>query len=313
MSFDLIKKYLVLLGGAGLLVGCVGEVDMPYPTYPDRYVLNGILNPDSVISVTLRKTLPPLSDRTEYSLVENARILCYYNGQRLGVLTYQKNGRYELPEMHPKAGGVYRIEAITEELTLSATDTVPVDLPFEVKVVPYEIRNPNGNPDIHLNFPDLDKRKKHVWLSFTNKLLERASGDTTRFLKDLYDLLQSVSPYLDDFNAEHWSGNLVNIYPYMSRIKPEFLGKGAVIFSYYTYPAAYKQPGTQLVLNVSSVSQAYDRYIKTAITALSNRLVNSNGALNNPFYEPTNVYSNVQNGLGILGSVNNRQHILVQN
>ncbi len=72
-------------------------------------------------------------------------------------------------------------------------------------------------------------------------------------------------------------------------------------------------PGTQLVLNVSNVSQAYDRYIKTAITAISNRLVNNNGALNNPFYEPTNVYSNVQNGLGILGAVNNRQHILVEN
>lgn len=313
MSFDLIKKYLVLLGCAGLLVGCVGEVDMPYPTYPDRYVLNGILNPDSVISVTLRKTLPPLSDRTEYSPVENARILCYYNGQRLGVLTYQKNGRYELPETHPKAGGVYRIEAITEELTLSATDTVPINIPFELKVLPYEIRNPNGNPDIHLNFPDLDEGKKQVWLSFTNKLLERASGDTTRFLKDSYDLLQSVSPYLDDFNAERWPGDLVNRYPYMSRIKPEFLGNGAVIFSYSTYPAAYKRPGTQLALNVSSVSQAYDRYIKTAITALSNRLVNSNGKLNNPFYEPTNVYSNVQNGLGILGAVNNRQHILVQN
>lgn len=313
MSFDLIKKYLLLLGGAGLFVGCVGEVDMPYPTYSDRYVLNGILNPDSIISVTLRKTLPPLSDRTEYSPVENARILCFHNGQRLGMLTYQKDGRYELPETHPKAGGIYRIEATTEELTLSATDTVPVDLLYKIGGVPYQITSPHRNPDLNITFPELSQITKYVWLSFVNRLSERVIGDTTRYFIDTYGAVASISPYLDDFNASRRDNDLRNIYSYMARIKPSALGQARIVFSPLSYTGAYMLPGTQLVLNVSNVSQAYDRYIKTAITAISNRLVNNNGALNNPFYEPTNVYSNVQNGLGILGAVNNRQHILVEN
>jgi hypothetical protein len=67
-----------------------------------------------------------------------------------------------------------------------------------------------------------------------------------------------------------------------------------------------------LYLYVMNVSRAYDRYMKTAITAIKNRFADDDGGLNNPFYEPINVYSNVENGLGILGSVNARRKVLVE-
>lgn len=55
----------------------------------------------------------------------------------------------------------------------------------------------------------------------------------------------------------------------------------------------------QAFVYVYTMSDAYDSYLKSAINAYQNRLFDSSGAISNPFAEPTPVYSNIKNGLGI--------------
>ncbi len=312
--FDSIRKVLFWIGSGILFTACMEDVDLPYPPYVERYVLNGVLNPDSIISITLRKTLPPLSDdSTGYVPIANAKVLCYRNGLLLGPMVYRDNSRYEFPETQPEAGGVYRIEATVENTTLSATDTVPTSISYKLGGLPYKITSQYRNPDLDLTFLELTPGTKYVWLSFINRLSERDFGDTVDNFRNVNGIVGSISPYLDDFNATRQDGGVLQVYSFMARIKPSALGQGTLVFAPLSFTGAYRRPGTRLTLHVSNFSQAYDRYLKTAITALDNPLINYNGVLNNPFYEPINVYSNVQNGLGILGAVNDRSQVIIQN
>jgi hypothetical protein len=308
-----IKISLGLLCITLALISCLGEVNIPYPTYPEQVVLNGILNPDSIISISLHKTLPPLSSDTVYPPVTNAHVRCYENGRLLGELPATKPGKYELDGIKPKPGHAYRVEAEVNGLIVSATDTVPEFLPFTMEIKPYAIRNPNGNPDIHLTWGQPSNREQFIWFSNSGVEYARISfTDTTRYFKEILVGIFSASPYLDDFNATREPGDLLKSYDYIARVVPAQVGKGSVVFSFYVQAAAFRSPGAGLYLYVMNVSRAYDRYMKTAITAIKNRFADDDGGLNNPFYEPINVYSNVENGLGILGSVNARRKVLVE-
>lgn len=312
MSFDLIKKGVKFIFCAVLLSSCVGELNIPYPVYEEQFVLNGILNPDSLISITLRKTQPPLSTNTVLPVVQNAIVHCYENGQLLGKLEHTDNGNYVLPMKYPKQGNTYTIQAEVGTITLSATDTVPDFIPFEIEVVPYQIKNPNGNPDLHLTWTDPMAGEHFVWLGYIGLERYQRLSDGTYSLRETFGGVLSASPFLDDFNSSSSPGDLINAYSYLARILPAFVGKQTIVFSFHTQASAFKVPGGRLDLSVNQVSRAYDRYIKTAITAANNRLVKDDGGLNNPFYEPINVYSNVKNGLGFFGAVNSRRQVIFE-
>lgn len=238
---------------------------------------------------------------------------CYEDGRLLGELHTTEPGQYELDGIRPKPGHAYRIEAEVDGLTVSATDTVPEFLPFTMEIKPYEIKNPNGNPDIHLTWAQPSSGEQFIW--FTNAGIAYTRiwfTDTTRYFRERGAGILSASPYLDDFNASREVGDLLKSYYMFARILPAQVGQGTVISAYGNQPYTYQYPGAGLYLYVMNVSRAYDRYMKTSITAIKNRFVDDDGGLNNPFYEPINVYSNVENGLGILGSVNARKRVLVE-
>jgi hypothetical protein len=310
----LFQKVPVLLCVALALAACLGEVDIPYPTYPEQIVLNGILNPDSALSISLYKTLPPLSADTVYPPVGNARVRCYENGRLLGELHATEPGQYALDGIRPKPGLAYRIEAEVDGLTVSATDTVPEFLPFTMEIKPYAIKNPNGNPDIHLTWEQPLNGEQFIWFTNTGIAYTRIwFTDTTRYFRERGAGILSASPYLDEFNASPLEpGAILNSYYLLARVIPAQVGQGTVISAYGNQPYNYQHPGAGLYLYVMNVSRAYDRYMKTVILAIKNRFVGDNDRLNNPFYEPINVYSNVENGLGILGSVNARKRVLVE-
>ena len=307
MRFGLSKKGLFLLLG---VVSCVSEVELPYPVSPTEYVLNGILNPDSVISLTLHQTLPPLAADSVYPAVADARVRCYENGETLGELTYRGQGRYELPATYPKPGGIYRVEAQVGALTLSAQDTVPPMVPFTLEITDRQPQNPNSNPNLLLTIPPDGGQERFVWISLSSVRYYRAWGSPTRELRGGFQSPLSASPYLDHFNAQQeFDRNLKNYRP-LARLDPAFGGQKTVVFTVFNGIRALKEVGERLDLHVMQVSRSHDRYIKSVVVAFNNRLVDEDGGFYNPFGESTNTYSNVTNGLGFFGAMQSRKVVL---
>ncbi|WP_247237934.1 DUF4249 domain-containing protein [Telluribacter sp. SYSU D00476] len=313
MSLGLSKKSLfLLLGTVAVLSSCVSEVDIPYPVTEQEYVLNGILNPDSTIRISLHKTLPPLSADKTYPAVEEATVVCYEDGQRLGELIYKGMGHYELPQTYPTPGRAYKIEAHIGDRTLTASDTVPQPAAFTLKKVKTRGKNPNNNPDLYLTLSEGSSKESVTWLSISGIEYYSAGYQAPRVLRSRNYLPLSVSAYLDDFNASRESDYNLKSYSPLARVKPGFGRDVEVVFTVFNSISALNEPGEKLDLHVLQASRSYDRYIKSAIVAMENRLVDEDGGLNNPFYEPSNTYSNITNGLGFFGAVLDQKRAIVE-
>ncbi|RDB05458.1 DUF4249 family protein [Runella aurantiaca] len=285
------SKMILLFMTASILTGCIRNIDIPYPDYKPQKVLMGTLEPNKPISIRLSNTLPVTSTDTVYPPITNAKVLCFEDGILLGELSHQKDGIYSL-EKTPKSKSIYKIQASIDSEMITATDTMPSPINFSVELTKDNLQNVNYNPDFKLEIQR--ESKSYNWFSIT---YYRASPPVIVRPQPFF----SESVYLDLFNSSK-SLNGKTLHGFNIRIKPEYIGKLAI----EGVPGNQFNKDSSLYVQFLDVSYSYDRYLKTAIVAWENRVSNNEGGLNNPFYEPVTIYSNVTGGIGILGSVQTR-------
>jgi Domain of unknown function (DUF4249) len=287
-----IKKLLVSIIFA--LWGCAKEVSLPYPEGSSQIVLNGILQPDSTIKISLSRTLSVVATDSAYPFVSDAKVNCFENGKWIGTLTHLAKGVYSLP-VYPKQNAVYGIEVIHESTTLTAQDTMPPLRTFKIEIGKPNPANYNENPDMRLFC--YRNKPNYTWLAALYKY--RWSNNT----KTNSAVVASNSPFLDTFNS-YRSLNGSRTFGTNVRIKPEFIGDITIDFTVTNQAfSAVKDKGDVFYIEIAEVSHQYDKYLKSAILAYENRPVDFDGRLNNPFAEPVAVYSNIKNGLGIFGAM----------
>ncbi len=286
------NKMMLLFMMTSILTGCIRNIDIPYPDYKPQKVLIGTLEPNKPISIRLSNTLPVTSIDTVYPPITNAKVLCYEDGILLGELSHQKDGIYTL-EKTPKSKSIYKIQASVDSETITATDTMPSPINFSVELTKDNLQNINYNPDFKLEIQR--ESKSYNWFSIT---YYRSRQSILGLFSQPFD---SESIYLDTFNASK-SPNGKTSHGFNIRVKPDYKGKITI----EGVPVNQFAKDSSLYVQFLDVSYSYDRYLKTAIVAWENRVSNNEGGLNNPFYEPITIYSNVTGGIGILGSVQTR-------
>lgn len=285
------NKIALLLMVFLTLIGCIRNVDIPYPDYKPQNVLIGTLELNKPISIRLGNTLPVTSSDTVYPPITNAKVLCYEDGILLGELLHQNEGIYTL-EKKPKSKSIYKIQASINSKLITAIDTMPSPIDFDVELTKDNTKNVNYNPDLKI---EINREKKsYSWFSIT---YYRVSPPIIVRPQPFF----SESIYLDLFNSSK-SSNGKTLHGFNIRVNPDYIGKLTI----EGVPGNQFAKDSSLYVQFLDVSYNYDRYLKTAILAWQNRVSNNEGGLNNPFYEPVTIYSNVTGGIGILGSVQTR-------
>lgn len=276
------------------LASCVKSLDIAPPAHISQNVLVGVLHPDSSIKIRIFKTLPSISKENNYEGINNLVVNIFEDKNQKIVLKSTGNGYYST-NIKPKAGHFYAIEAIiSENNILTAQDSIPI---FELPLIQLTKPNPdnyNSNPDVI--FTKNTNRQPYYWFSL-NFSKKNINSPLT---------ILSDSPYLDIFNSKINNIDGRRDYEVITRIKPDMpLGKEiriGFVNSIKDTDAAY--------LYISCLSSNYDKYLKTAITAYQNSLVDNAGDLKNPFGDFLPVYSNVKNGLGIFVGYNSKKVLL---
>lgn len=123
-NWPIMKQFFVLFILAIFLFSCSKEIDFKESRIEKKLVLNGLICPDSLISVHLSQVINILSD--EIVLVDNATVSLFCNGKFVEVLDYYNNGIYKSKTVYPQPDSTYTITAEAEGYpAISATDTVP--------------------------------------------------------------------------------------------------------------------------------------------------------------------------------------------
>ncbi|MEK6481782.1 DUF4249 domain-containing protein [Catalinimonas sp. 4WD22] len=302
-----------------LAVSCTKELDLPYPQAEDQLVLNGILHPDSLIKVSVTKTLPVHSFGNDYPLVKDATVRMYEDDELLGELIFQ-DSLYVL-DYYPKAGSEYRVEVAVEDYPeVRASDIIP-DLPDATACIRPDTTYVWGNASIQVDIQDKAQESNFYWFytvntSYTIRQCEFIDRDfvCTEVDPPLVSVVkpnyyQSYSSVPDRFNAfvDNTSGGITE-YEFYIRIDDVSLDGLPITFdvaSYIYQPEPEPRWETYRDVHILSTSRHYDRYLKSSVIYALNQEYNDDDDIGfKPFVASSEVYSNIENGMGIFAAYN---------
>ena len=255
----------------------------------EKLCLNCILNPDSTVKASLSLS-QSISEEQTFTKINNARVELVTNGQTV-TLRNSGDGLYSLGSK-PAAGAVYEIRANVQGYPLLKA-TTKVSLKPDASVI---LTNPVVNENIEI-------------YSYTaNVTINDLLGINRYWFYDVYYLLipqvKSVtfrtgyanidSPLMDDFNkVTDATEPLGYRYEYYLRIK-DTNNDGQQLAFNIGFWDTWKNEDYDMY-HIMDVDEHYDKYLKSVIK----QKMNENNVL---FSEPVQIYTNIENGLGIFGS-----------
>lgn len=265
-------------------VSCIEDVQLETKHVP-RLCLNCVLNPDAseiVASLSLSKNI---NSTEELYSVNDADIVLYEDKKLAGEFTQKDGGKYVL-EFTPIHGKTYYIEVISEEYGSVYASTVIPQKP----IVSYD-KDTIGLDEYNLLKYDLNVKiydnygKNNYWI-YSSGISDgmRESGGGGVVLN---------APFADTFNRRfEVETKFGYVYYYHIRLTDEGFDGSVLNF---TIPDLV--PSNQYRAKIIiSADKHYDRYLKSSILA---RLSEEQEL---PFYEPVQIYSNIENGYGVFGS-----------
>lgn len=306
-----------------IIHSCEKELDYNDLDFQPRMVLNSLIYQDSIISVNVATTKSILEADTVLTFLENAEVKLYADDIYIETLIYDSLGMYH-STIRVHAGTNYRIEA-------SAND-------IETAMASFDFDNMASFELININYQVVDT---------TLSIDEPIEADTNLlFVRLEFDMVFTDNAGEENYYDFASFGSIYSLTQYISFLDTSFLeskilseGSSLNFYfrNYYDYDKyysdgcsshnGYKQNcfitdelfngkevsfelGTSFYTdNLDSVEIAllsypfdYVHFHETGYRYLN--------VMDNPFSQPINVYSNVENGLGIVCAVSRNRQII---
>jgi hypothetical protein len=301
-----------------LLISCTQELDFPFPQGKEQLVLNSILHPDSTIKVSLTKTLPMGTTRSDFSVVGNAEIYLYEDDVFIGSPTFQ-DSVYML-DYWPKVGKEYSIEVeVPGFATLRAADMIP-DVPVVKACIMADSIYSYFNASIVVDIMDQAMQENFYWLYTTTDYYDYRNcegfyipdncldcvADCADVITSRDDYYLSYSSLPDRFNGfvDNTSGGVTQ-YDLFMRFDDKSEDGQSLSFKIASHDNIGKDIKRFTDVHIISASANYDKYLKSTVTYFLNKSNYSDKDTPfKPFSEITQTYSNVENGAGIFAAYN---------
>lgn len=291
---------------------CELVIDVDQPPFKPSIVLGSFIGPDTTVTVLLSEDRDILSRSNAFDPITGATVQ-FFEGERFigeleeiesSELLDQAQGFYQLI-YRPTPGAVYRIEVQKDGFTgVQASDQVPSEIP-QFEVVNLELGEfYDSEIDLRImDQPGRDYYEVRVYLSVTEVIEASSSGATGEWTidsvrRDTYP----IDIYTDNIAVEEH-----NISIFSDRL---FDGRSYELdFEAYVDVSGQREPRIErnpvLTVEVRRVSEAYYNYINSS--ALQSWIEGD------PFAEPVQAFSNVENGRGVFGSyVSSRQDFPIE-
>tara|TARA_B110000046_G_scaffold101001_1_gene108453 strand:+ start:16972 stop:17883 length:912 start_codon:yes stop_codon:yes gene_type:complete len=275
------------------LTNCTKEIDFDAQEIAPRIVVNSLFTNDSVWAANISRSVGVL-DTISYTSIDNASVVIYDgNANLVTTLTHQGDGLYtSLNGASPLANESYTIEVIAPGYTtVNATNAIPAAVPiYEIDTVSSTNNNDQTILETTINFQDPPEADNYYMVEVLVKgtWIDEWEEDTIEFREPLEISCNDLNiETINSFN----SGGFENTYLYIMLKDQNFNGEDySLTFSVINY-AELKDMELFGEIRLVNTSEAYFNYLKSF-----NMYQNT---INNPFATPVQVYSNVNNGMGI--------------
>lgn len=276
------RYFLILFSIPLAFASCEKDLETKVVVSP-KLCFNCILNPDSLIhgSLSLSRSI---SEDKSFVKIDDATIELKKDGQIVGVMQNTGNGIYQL-NIKPVSGSLYELSITAEGFPLlRASTTVPEKPP-----VSYRLDNPK--------YQDHGPYMSYYTYRITYSIQDQPGANRywhykMRYVYEngFYWLFFDInSTIIDDFNKITDSSQKYGYYYiYYLRINDLQADGKTLTFTDLSYDKD--------VVYFMDVDEHYDKYLKSTI---KQRINDGDNLL---FNEPVQIYTNIENGLGIFGS-----------
>jgi hypothetical protein len=334
-----LSKYLFLAFLLILVDSCHKELDYDDLNFKPQIVINGLIYQDSLIEVNVARTKSIIEHSEILPFLDNAEVKLFENDVYVEDLIYDSLGMYHSTN-RAKANTNYRLEARTNQInTATARFSLKELTDFALSNISYEIIDTTVSfndisfdeifdgvdvppeKDTNLMFIQLyfdiffkDESEEKNYYSYTNygnfsSLIYSTINFYTPEEIEVILLEKERTAHLSfqnyhDYDKYYPSGSSShNGYREGFYISDELFNGNEVNFSLRTFYYTGMIDPVEIIL----FSYPYD-YVYFHTTG--SRYMN---ARDNPFSQPMNIYSNVENGIGIVCGVSKSQQTIFLN
>ena len=320
---------LLLFILAGCFISCEKDIEFKGIVTDPLLVMNGILTPDSVVSVYLSQSRFVLGEIAPFNHISNATVSVFVNDDLKEQLTHGENGIYT-GSYFPKPGDEIKIEVTADGFNKVTSQTVIPKKPgivvndSTVTIQEEEYSNPyqpntvtkttSRNMQVQLKLTDAANEENYYFIKATQYFSDNGMLITEKIVElKLSEVLKnnitdSGNIFQDIFGDEGEADRTDNLFSDL------FVDGKDIIFDFSLYDilesATYvngekindgnsygEELTVEYVIEIGEISKDLYQY-----------LISGNKALNaedyGPFTEPVMIHTNIENGVGILGAYN---------
>ncbi len=322
-----VYNFIIFLSIMLGIISCREPIDINVPDTEKKIVLNGLINPDSVISVNLSKSISILDKDDDIKFLSDATVKIFENEIFKETLLYDTNGYYR-GTIYPQTGKTYKITADYQNLA-------PVDAETEISSPPV-FSNINSDP--------MFTQETQTWYNSDTG----EPFDTTFYRLDELD----VSFTINDPAAEEnyyfltFTANLAQYQYYPPDYEPVFTGYKMTSLNYDVFNMNWENyynskemngyvfsdnlfNGTNYTINASISARGYGgNGYSEADNSLDKIYVNLHSITKdfhdfvisyskyqdiegNPLAEPVNIKSNINNGFGFFSGYSTKKDSII--
>ena len=276
---------------------CEKVLDIDIPFKKRKIVVNGIMNPDSLVRVHVSKSMHIL-DNQDIALLDNAHLNLYEDGVFIDSIPEVANGLYELPGFKPAIDHTYRIEVTAENRNpVEAETTIPKPVSI-ISIDTNRVKGQDSGNSLQFSLQFKDPPGVENYYIIRAKVYRQFSEwdhktDSLSFYYNTESIgLNSNDPVIDEhssgliFSDDYFKGKTYNMTFTFSSFYHGYYG--------YEEDVPERDKTYQAYIYLHSISKEYYLYLKSFYMQMY--------AQDDPFAEPVTVYNNIKNGYGVLGS-----------
>ncbi len=269
-----------------LLSQCEKIIDINLPDRDRKIVFNGMINPDSLVTVNLTRSLSVL-EPDSFVFLDGAKAWLSEGGEKIGDLVPVGNGNYLLPGFYPSMGEEYRLDVEFDGLQPAyAITAVPEPVPLgsvDTSSTIGEYGETEYQLKIRFMDPADDVNYYALVLYATNKRYDYLTGQLLDSLETHQVYFSLTDPVSDESSVYYGGKTMFNDLLFNGRERLIELS-----FSDYSF---FMADTVWLEVKLEQIEPSYFLYATSSQKYYE--------TFRNPFSEPVQVFTNVTGGFGI--------------
>lgn len=288
---------------AFMALSCEKVIDIDIPDSERKIVINGLINPDSLVRVNISRSLSVL-EQNEFVFLESADVKLHNMGIEIGRLEYIGSGFYQLPDFKPQDGEDYTLTVDNAGMnSVSAVAAVRKPITFS-ELDTLTIYNEWGGSSLEIDFSIIDPHEENFYAIAVTESSRYYDWETETYSDSLvtyssgFQMLESegqVQGLLIEQGAYTYFGSKVFFSDELFNGKKFDVSIG--LWNHYEMVDT-----VHYEISLEHVSKPYYYY------AVSSGKYNQTAG--NPFGEPVSVYTNVEDGFGIFSGYSSSKKTL---